>query len=477
MIGGGCAVGLSSELAPSEDRNALLIQGTLPDGSTPAAADALLRRIEEVVDPLPERLYAAAYVGIPDPVSFRLFLVLTPAEQRTRDVQAVAADLRRRLASVPGAKINVVVPASPSRTPFARPVQVVLKGPVSREVLQQAAERLIAQLKARVPGLTGFETDLKAETPRVEIGVDRVAAAAAGVSVSDVAETVRSAIGQRRIGYYNDRDRQYRIVSETDLSRRTSFEVFRDFTVRNAAGALVPVAPLLRRAELRAPAALNRYDRSPSVTIGAGLSEGAVLGDALQAIEAAAPEVLPPGVQLQRAGSARDLSDSVRIVSIALPAAALAVFGLLAILYESFAAAAAVLCTVPLTLAVVPPVLWLSGQTLNLYTQAGLLMLVGLVTKHGTLMVDAAERLRREGLPTAQAARAAVRERLRPVIMTTAAMTVGTLPLMFASGAGAASRRGLGLVLAAGLPGGTVLIVLCMAPLYALCMRMQGPRT
>ncbi len=466
-LGGVVYTQIPQELAPTEDRGAMLITGILPDGSSPAAANRAALQFENILSAIPERDYLITYAGTPDPTAFRAFLVLRPTNQRTRDINAVAADVRQRIKAIAGAKTSVIIPAAPARSLFGKPVQIVLGGTESRQVLYNTAQQAIAALQKADARFLALDTDMKPNTPRPDVIIDRERAASAGVSVTTIADTISALTGQIRAGEYTDNDRRYRIVLETEAGLKESTSIFNSAWVRNNAGVLLPLNQFITVVPRLVPQQLSRYDRAPSVTISANLAAGLSLGDALNVVDKVVQPLLPANVTMQRAGSSRDFSQTAGDLALVMPIAVLCVLGLLTILFESYRAAFVVLATVPLTISAALVVLYLTGQTLNLYTQAGLLTLVGLVTKHGTLLVDTALHLQRSEKYSASAAiKQALEQRLRPILMTTVAMVAGTLPLLWASGAGAVARFTLGVTLTGGLVGGTLLTMLCIGVFY-----------
>jgi multidrug efflux pump len=319
---------------------------------------------------------------------------------------------------------------------------------------------------SQIPGLTNLDTDLKLNQPQLKVDVDRDKAANLGISGDVLARTLQTLLGGHQVTRFKREGKQYDVivqiadpyrVSPTDLSR---------LYVRGSSG-LVQLSNLVTVTESVAPSELNHFNQLRSATITASLGPGLSLGQALAQLNTVVREVLPPTAQVDYGGTSREFKKSSSGIYMTFVLALAFIYLVLAAQFESFRSPFIIMLTVPLSIAGGLFALWLDGSTLNIYSQVGLVTLIGLITKHGILIVEFANQNRRRGMDRVRAVREAAVIRLRPILMTTGAMVFGAMPLSIASGAGAESRQDIGLVIVGGLLVGTLFTLFVIPAVYS----------
>jgi multidrug efflux pump len=311
------------------------------------------------------------------------------------------------------------------------------------------------------------DADLKVNRQETAVAVNRSRAAELGVSALDVARTLQLTFGDQRLGYFVMNGKQYQVIGQLDRPFRNEPEDLKRVQVRSREGRMVSLDNLVSWGERTVPSALYRFDRYVSATVSAGLSEGYTLGDGLAAMDQVAAEVLPPGFNRALAGQSREFVDSSSSLLFAFGLALLIVYLVLAAQFESFIDPLIILLSVPLALAGAALSLQLTGSSLNIFSQIGIIMLVGLVTKNGILIVEFANQRRDAGAGRLEAARQAAQDRFRPILMTSAATILGVLPIALSLGAASASRQSLGIAVVGGLLGSTFLSLYLVPALYS----------
>ncbi|MGH8587644.1 MAG: efflux RND transporter permease subunit, partial [Gammaproteobacteria bacterium] len=318
------------------------------------------------------------------------------------------------------------------------------------------------------PGLVNVDSDLKLNKPQLSVSVDRAKAADIGVEIDIIGRTLETLLGERQVTRFKRAGEQYDVILRLQAEERATPADLTEIYVRSEQGGLVQLANLIEVRETVAPKELNHFNRLRAATITANIAPGYTLGDAIEFLTLAAKEVLSPGAQTDLAGQSREFRESGATLYLTFVLALLFIYLVLAAQFESFLDPLIILLTVPLAVTGALLALRLTGGTLNVYSQIGLVMLVGLITKNGILIVEFANQLQERGRNLGEAAVEAASLRLRPILMTTFAMILGAIPLALASGAGAESRHPIGWVIVGGLALGTLLTLFIIPVAYTL---------
>ncbi len=467
---------LPAELAPVEDRGTVLTIGIAPEGSTIAFTDRYARRIEQAYreQPVIERLFVV--IGFGNDVTRTLaFGRLVDWDERPGITQQqIARELAPKMAAIPGILAFPNNPPSLGQSPTSKPVQFVLQTSQPYEVLQRAVDQLIAAAR-RNPGLLNVDTDLKLNKPQLVVSIDREKAALMGIDVRTIGQTVETMLGGRQVTRFKRDGKQYDVIVQVKPEDRATPNDLSQIFVRGAGGVMVPLANLVTIEETVAPKELNHFNKLRSATVTATLAPGYSLGEALAFLEAEA-EKLPVGIVTDLDGQSREFRQSSVGLAVVFVLALAFIYLVLAAQFESWVDPFVIMLTVPLSMTGALLALQLTGQSLNVYSQIGLVTLVGLITKHGILIVEFANQLRARGLAMIEAVVEASVLRLRPILMTTGAMVLGSIPLALAGGAGAEGRRAIGWVIVGGLLVGTFFTLYVVPVAYTLLARRSLPR-
>jgi multidrug efflux pump len=402
------------------------------------------------------------------------FLRTVDWTERTRSTQQLARELQPQFQALPGVTAFPITPPSLGQGFRERPINYVIVTSDSYDNLAQVAQQFLAEM-AKNPGFVQPDSDLRLNKPEIFMEVDRDRAADAGVSVDQVARTVETMLGGRNVTRYKRDAEQYDVIVQTRPSGRTTPEDIEKIFVRGRGDAMVPLSALVKVRETVSPRELNHFNQRRSVSITANLAPGYVLGDALQFMDDTARRVLQPGYSTELNGASREFRASSGALGLVFGLALLFIFLVLAAQFESFVDPFVIMLAVPLSMVGALLAMQLSGGTLNVYSQIGLITLVGLITKHGILIVEFSNQLRQQGRDTVQAVVEAASLRLRPILMTTGAMVLGALPLALATGAGAESRRQIGWVIVGGMTLGTLLTIFVVPTMYTFFARRRVP--
>jgi len=471
--------GLKSELAPGEDRGSVIVSVTAPEGSTMAYTDAAMRKLETILLDVPE--VSAAFVitapGLERPNDVTrgvAFSQLTPWEERARSQQTIIESLRAPLAQqLPGVRA-FPLPRQPFNMGRTTPVQFVVQANTYAD-LQQAVEQIVQAARDN-PGLENVDSDLKLDTPQLNLRVNRERAADLGVEVETVGRTLEALLGGKQITRFVRDGKQYDVVVQLDATGRDQPEDIDALYVRGGNGVLHPLANLVTVEEVVAAKTLNHFNRKRAAIINANLKPDYTLGEALTFMETTAATVTLP-ISTDLDGQSREFRQSGSELWLTFGLALAFIYLVLSAQFESFRHSVLIMLTVPLAIAGALATLLLTGNSLNVYSQIGLVMLVGLITKHGILIVEFANQLRAQGQDRIAAVTEAAVLRLRPILMTTAATILGALPLALSAGAGAEARAAIGWVVVGGMAFGTVLTLFVIPGVYALLAgaRHAGP--
>jgi multidrug efflux pump len=406
--------------------------------------------------------------------SGNIIAFLRPWEDRSVTTAEIAERVNKILAQQTAVRGNVAPRSGLSRG-RGLPVNLVIAGS-TYEGLVAARDRIIAAA-ATNPGLVNLDSDYKETKPQMRIDVDTKRAGDLGISVNDVSQALQSLLGSRRVTTYVDRGEEYRVLVQAEREGRETPEDISRIQLRSRTGVLVPLTAVVNVREVAGPRQLNRYNKLRAITLSAGLAPGYSLGEALSFLEAQArqsPEVLAIGYR----GESQSLRETGGSIWLVFGLTIVIIFLLLAAQFESFIHPGVIVATVPLAVGGGVIGLLLTGGTINLYSQIGIVMLVGLAAKNGILIVEFANQLRDEGLELGQAIRRAATRRLRPILMTSVATVMGAVPLVIAHGAGAASRSSIGVVVVFGVSFATLLTLFLIPILYSrVAGRTVSPQT
>jgi multidrug efflux pump len=462
------------ELAPLEDRGVIAMPIRAPDGATLEYTARYLDALEAIVSQHPEFDRRFFFMGGGQVSS--AFGVARTVDWSERNV--TTAELARKLmpqvTSLPGISVFPVTPPSLGQGFRERPINFVIVSGDSYENMARAGQALIAEMQKN-PGIVQPDSDLQLNKPEIFIDVDRQRAADMGVNVDAVARTVETMLGGRAVTRYKRDAEQYDVLVQTSAGGRATPEDIEKIFVRGRGDVMVPLSSLVRVREAVSPRELNHFNQRRSVTITASLAPGYSLGEALKFMDGAAARVLPQGYATELNGLSREFrasSDSLLLVFVL---ALLFIFLVLAAQFESFIDPFVILLAVPLSLVGALGALQLAGGTINVFSQIGLITLVGLITKHGILIVEFSNQLRQQGRDVMSAVTEAASLRLRPILMTTGAMVLGAVPLALATGAGAESRQQIGWVIVGGMSVGTLLTIFVVPTIYTLFARKAVP--
>ena len=471
---------LPTELAPQEDRGQVFVQADGPEGASLPYMLRVMRGAEALALPYVEREEALRAIvrtprfGAGDEVNTgNVLLALAPWGERPSSHE-ITQQLNERLKDIPDARMTALQRAAFGGRP-GQPVQIALGGP-DYDTLAAWRDRVFARVQRENPRLMRLDSDYKATKPQIALSVDLVKAADIGVSSSTIGRTLETFMGGRRITKWLDRGEEYEVILQSEDERRRSPEELNNLYVRAANGTLTPLSNLVSQKEGATSPSLNRYDRLRSITLNAALAPGYPLGEALDYMEQVIREELPPEVQIRYRGDSRELKESGAALYAAFAASLLVVFLVLAGQFESIVQPFVILTTVPLGIAGALLGLLTMGISLNIYSQVGLIMLIGLATKNGILIVEFANQRRDAGLGFHEALLEASAVRLRPILMTSIATVAGALPLMLGSGAGSEARVAIGTVVFFGVSISTLLTLFITPAYYALfCRKLASP--
>lgn len=479
MIGSGVVSWLvlgdiKRELSPMEDRGVVLAQINAPDGSTLDFTNRYARAIEKVGENYPEFDRVFSTIGNPTVAQGNIFFRAVPWEERKRTTLEMARDMTPRVSGMSGVTAFPITPPSLGQGFTQRPVNFVIITSESYQNLSQTVRAFQDEL-AKNPGFLQVDTDLRLNKPEFRMEVDRERAADLGVGVDTIARSVETILGGRNVTRYKREGEQYDVVVQTLASGRDAPEDIEKIFVRGKGDAMVPLSALVKIREVVVPRELNHFGQRRSATITANVAPNYSLGEALDYLDATAKKVLKPGYATDVNGSSREFRKSSDSLTLVFLLALVFIFLVLAAQFESFVDPLVIMLSVPLSMAGALLALKWSGGTLNVFSQIGLITLVGLITKHGILMVEFANQLREQGMQTLQAIQQSASQRIRPILMTTGAMVLGAIPLALASGAGAESRQQIGWVIVGGMSVGTLLTVFVVPTMYTLLARKHAP--
>src|SRR2546428_568338 len=468
---------LKQELIPDDDRGFFLVVGFGPEGSSLEYTDGYVRQVEQIIGKVPEvQGYFTIIGGFAGGVN-RAFVgvILKDWSERHRSVQQLVGMLFPQLFGIAGLQ---AFPYSPGALGFSQPVQFVVQNPdIGR--LAQAMDTLVPRARA-IKGLTNIDTDLRFNKPELRVTFDRDRAEDLGVPVRDVAAALQTFLGGRRVSTFTRNDKLYYVMLQLDPSHRNTPSDMSGIYLRGRGGQLVQLAALAKVDEGVGPRQINHFNRVPSFTLSASLIPPFAQGEALDSLDRLARQVLPPGSTTALAGDSREFKESGGALYFAFGVALLVVFMVLASQFESLVHPFTVLLAVPLAVTGALATLLLAallhrpGGTINLYSEIGMVLLIGLVTKNSILLVEYTNQLKARGMETLAAVIEAGRIRLRPILMTSVATIMGAIPVMIGLGAGSTPRRPLGYAIVGGIFFSTVLTLFVVPVGYVLLDRLTA---
>jgi len=466
---------LKSELAPIEDRGLVYGQLSAPQGSTPAYTSEQLRAIETYYAEVTEAFGYTSISGFPTAVDGIAILRLKPWEERERSQQEIAEDLRPKLASIPGARAFPVNRPSLGQSFRSTPVEYVIMAQVPYAELQRMVDRFLEAVRP-YPGIQNLQTDLRLNTPEIRVAINRDKLGDIGIDAETVGRTLETMLGGRQVTRFKREGEQYDVMVQVAAADRASPADISDIYVRARNGDMVQLANLVTIQEGVSAQSLNHFQRLRAVKVTATLAAGTSIEEALNAFDEAAKTTLGSDAQTGLDGQSREFRASGSEIYLMLVLAIIFIYLVLAAQFESFVSPFVIMLSVPLSITGALGALLLAGGTLNIYSQVGLITLIGLITKHGILIVEFANQLRDRGHDVTNAVVEAATLRLRPILMTTGAMVLGALPLALATGAGAESRMQIGWVIVGGLSFGTLLTLFVVPVAYSLLARPLSTR-
>ncbi|MGE0252716.1 MAG: efflux RND transporter permease subunit [Dongiaceae bacterium] len=465
---------LPSELAPLEDRGAAFVAFIGPEGATTDYMSAYARQIEDIFKNVPEidRYGLVAGIGsgrLPVASNGFGFMGFTDWGERERNAKMIVAEIGPKLFGIPGVLAFPILPASLGANFSSKPVEFVIKD-VTYESLAKSVPAFLEKIHEN-PNLIGVDSDLRINTPQLRIYLNRDLLADLGISVAEVGRTLESLLASRQVTRFKQAGEQYDVMVQIERDLRSEPGQLDRIFLRAGDGSLIPLSSVARIESTVAPRELNHFDRMRAVKVTANLAPGYSLGEALSYLQSTAKEILPPTSLTALDGQSREFVESSGGLYFVFFLALVFIFLVLAAQFESFIDPITIMITVPLTMLGAMAALKLTGNTLNIYSQIGLITLVGLITKHGILIVEFANHQQAEGHDKTEAVIRAAALRLRPILMTTAATILGALPLAIAHGAGAESRQVLGWVIVGGMSIGTLLTLFVVPPVYTFLAR------
>jgi multidrug efflux pump len=477
-IGVGVFRVLPRELVPTEDRGVAFGIVIAPEGSTLDYTDRYMRQLESILLPLPERrgLFTATGLGFGGPgrvTNGFVFLNLLPRDEREKSQQQVVRELFPRTFAIPGVLAFVINPPSLGGRFSSSPVEYVLLAE-DYDTLGRAVGTMMGK-GTELGYLINLDTDLRLNKPELSITIDRERAAALGVSVTEIGTTIETMLGGRVVTQYKRGAKQYDVIVQLRPSQRATPDIIEEIYLRGSGG-LVQMANVVEVEETVGPKELNHFNRVRSATLTANLAPGVSLGQALDDLDRIARNDLPADVRTALDGQSREFRESSSKLYFMFVLAVVFIFLVLAAQFESFVHPLTILLSVPLAVVGALVCLLVFSQSINIYSQIGLIMLIGLVTKNAILIVEFANKLRRSGRSVTEAVVEASRIRLRPILMTSFATIFGVLPIALGIGAGGEARQPLGIAVVGGMFFSTMLTLVLVPVVYALLSRFTRLR-
>ncbi len=472
---------LQSELSPLDDRGVMRISVTAPEGASYEYTDRCMEQLSNLVDDsIPEKrltliVTAPGFTGSGAVNTGFVRIMLVDPDKRRRSQQQIAQSLTKNVMQLTGARSFVIQDQTISGSGGSRaglPVQFILQNQDFNKIQTYLPKFLEEANKS--PIFQGVDVNLKFNRPELVVTFDRAKAKNLGVSVQTVAQTLQFAYGGVRYGYFTKQGKQYQIIGQVDRQNRDEPLDLKSLYVRNDKGILIQLDNIVNVVEQSSPPQLYHYNRYKAATVSAGLAPGNTIGDGIKEMQKIGKKVLDDSFSTGLSGPSRDFSESSSNTLFAFIFAMILIYLVLAAQFESFIDPVIIMFTVPLAMAGALVSLWYFDQTLNIFSQIGIIVLLGLVTKNGILIVEFANQKRAQGLPKLLAVKEAAVSRLRPIMMTSIATMLGALPIAMSIGAGSKSRVSMGIVIIGGLLFSSFLTLYVIPVVYSFLSRNKG---
>ncbi len=465
---------LQTELSPLDDRSVMRIQATAPEGASFEFMDNYINQVSKmVIDSVPEKricltVTAPGFTGSGAVNTGFVRIMLTSPENRKRSQQQIADAVTKNLKSLNNARAFVIQDQTINGSGGSRaglPVQYVLQNQDFSK-LQQFLPKFMEEV-SKNPTFMGMDVNLKFNKPELVVTIDREKAKSLGVSIQSVAQIMQLAYSNLRYGYFTMNGKQYQIVGQVDRENRDQPLDLKMLMVRNDQGRLIQLDNVVRVVEQSSPPQLYHYNRYKAATVQAGLAPGKTIGDGIKEMDIIAKKVLDESFTTALTGPSRDFSESSSNTTFALLLALILIYLVLAAQFESFIDPFIIMLTVPMAIAGALISLWYFDQTLNIFGEIGIIVLIGLVTKNGILIVEFANQRKEQGMKVLDAVKDSAVSRLRPIMMTSLATMLGALPIAISLGAGAKSRMSMGIVIIGGLMFSGILTLYVIPAIYS----------
>jgi hydrophobe/amphiphile efflux-1 (HAE1) family protein len=471
---------LKKETAPYDDRSFVSVNVTAPEGSSYEYTDRFMQELSELInDSIPEKKVAlvitAPGFGSASVNSGRARIALVDADERERSQKEIADDLTKWTKKYPEAKVSISEqPTIAVNRRGGMPIQYIIQAPTFEKLQQKIP--LFMDEASKNETFSNTDVNLKFNKPEIYVTIDREKAQSLGISVIDVAQTLQLSLSGQRFGYFMMNGKQYQVMGQFDKKDREAPIDLTSMFVRNTSGELIQLDNVVTIEEQSSPPQLYHNNRYMSATISAGLSPGKSISDGIDAMETIKEKVLDDSFTTDLGGESRDFVESNSNTAFAFGLALLLIFLILAAQFESFIDPFIIILTVPMAVAGALFSLWLFDQTWNIFSQIGTIMLIGLVTKNGILIVEFANQLREQGKSKFDAIAEASEARLRPILMTSLAIALGALPIALSLGAASTSRIGMGVVIVGGTLFSLVLTLFVIPGIYLMWSREKKHR-
>ncbi|MGD8726155.1 MAG: efflux RND transporter permease subunit, partial [Gemmatimonadales bacterium] len=480
VVGGGMAavvlavvvfLNLKREFVPPDDRGFFTVFTVGPEGASLGYTDDYQRRVEDILGRTEDVEAYFSIIGFGGRVnSGIIFARLSDWEERTRSAQDVISEVQPQFFGIPGIFAFANNPSAFGG--FGSPVQFVIRHP-NFDSLTVGMERLLQRAR-QVNGLINVDTDLRVNKPELTVAYERDRAEDLGVPIQDISGTLQTMLGGQRISTFTRNNKLYYVIAQLAPDERATPRDMTGLYVRGREGQLVQLSAVARIEEGVGPRQLSHFDRVRSATLTGGLAPGFTMGEALDSLYAASDDVLPAGTSIALAGESRELEESGNALYFAFLLALVVVFMVLAAQFESLIHPFTVILAVPLAVTGALLTLLVTGSTLNLFSQIGMILLIGLVTKNSILLVEYANQLKRKGASAVEAMLQSGSIRLRPIVMTSVATIMGAMPIALGLGAGSMSRRPLGYAIVGGMVFSTLLTLFLVPVVYVLLDGLQA---
>ncbi|HEX5654742.1 MAG TPA: efflux RND transporter permease subunit, partial [Chitinophagaceae bacterium] len=463
---------LQSELAPMEDRSQFRLQLTAPEGTSFDAMDRYVDRVNNfIMDSVPEREFVLSvtspgFIGSGNANTGFVRVTLVPPNQRQRSQKEIVNMVNRNLPRFNEGRAFAIEQQTISvDRRGGQPVSFVIQNNNFNKLTGILPAFLEEARQSKI--LLNADADLKFNKPELRVEIDRLKAAELGVSVNDISETLQLAYSNRRLGYFTKDGKQYQVMGQVARSDRDDPNDLKNLYARNNRNEMISLDNLVSVSEANTPPTIYHFNRYKSATISSSTQPGYTIGDGIKEMNRIAEGLLDETFTTSLSGSSRDFAESGSNILFAFMLALALIFLILAAQFESFIDPLIIMFTVPLAIAGAVLSLWLFGHTLNIFSQIGMIMLIGLVTKNGILIVEFANQNRAKGMKRTEAVIYSATQRLRPILMTSLAMSLGALPLALSLGAAATSRIPLGIVIVGGILFSLMLTLFVIPAMYS----------